>query len=131
MYELVRALSRVTRPLAGRRFFPLWALLHHRGRRTGRVYVVPVGVRAVGDTFTIALPVGERTQWMHNVLAAGDCTIRWKGRDYLATEPTVVGVAEAAPAFNRVLRGMMRVSRVRTCLRLRRNEAASIRHAGR
>jgi deazaflavin-dependent oxidoreductase (nitroreductase family) len=123
MYELVRATSRVTRPLAGQRFFPLWALLHHRGRRTGRAYAVPVGVRSVGDTFTIALPLGERTQWLHNVLAAGECTIRWMGHDYLATAPTVVGLTEAAPAFNRVLRAMMRVSGVRTCLRLRQNEA--------
>ena len=85
---------------------------------------MPVGVRAAGDTFTIALAMGERTQWLHNVLAAGECTIRWRGRDYLATEPTMVGVAEAASVFTPVLRAMMRLSGVRTCLRLRRTEVA-------
>jgi hypothetical protein len=56
------------------------------------------------------------------VLAAGECTIRWRGRDYLATEPTVIGAAEAAPVFTPVLRAMLRLAGVRTCLRLRHYE---------
>ena len=70
LLRAVRSMTRLTRPLAGRRFFPLWALLRHRGRRSGREYAVPVGVRMTVDGYFIALPFGERTQWVHNVVAA-------------------------------------------------------------
>ena len=46
--------------VAGRRLFPLWAVIHHRGRRTGRPYAVPVAIRASPDAFTIPLPWGDR-----------------------------------------------------------------------
>ena len=120
MFTFVRATTRLFTPLAGRRFFPLWAVLHHRGRRTGRAYAAPVGLRVTPDAFTIALPFGERTQWVHNVMATGECTIRWKGRDYRATEPRVIGSTEAESAFNPVLRTMMRALKIQTCLTMRR-----------
>jgi deazaflavin-dependent oxidoreductase (nitroreductase family) len=107
------------RPLAGRRFFPLWAVLHHRGRRSGSEYAVPVGVRTAPNGFYIALPFGERTQWAQNVLAAGGCSLRWRGEDLLVTEPTVVRTDEAAAAFPPMLRWIMRMAGVTHVLRLR------------
>ncbi len=91
LLRVVRFVSRLTRPLAGRRFFPLWAVLRHRGRRSGREYAVPVGVRMTADGYFIALPFGERTQWVHNVVAAGGCTLRWRGEDLVLADPTIVG----------------------------------------
>ncbi|MGH2381706.1 MAG: hypothetical protein ACRDG7_10860 [Candidatus Limnocylindria bacterium] len=123
--RLTRAIARTTaplsRPLAGRRSLPLWAVLHHRGRRSGRAYAVSVAIRASDDTFTIALPWGDRTEWLRNVLAAGGCTIRWKGTDHLATQPSVIGIAEAGPAFSRVQRSILHAAGVRSFLRLRRS----------
>jgi hypothetical protein len=63
LLRIVRFGTRLTRPLAGRRFFPMWALLRHRGRKSGREFAVPVGVRATADAYFIALPFGKRTQW--------------------------------------------------------------------
>jgi len=119
---MVRAVSPLTRPLAGRRFFPLWAVLLHRGRRSGREYAVPVGVRTAPDGLYVALPFGEQTQWAQNVLAAGGCTLRWRGEDLVVTEPTMVGVDEAAAAFPRMQRWIMRTVGVTRVLRLRRVE---------
>lgn len=94
-----RAVARMTaplsRPLAGRRLFPLWAVVRHHGRRTGRAYAVPVAIRVTPESFVIALPWGDHTQWARNVLAAGGCTIRWRGADHLGSEPVVIGPAEA------------------------------------
>ena len=56
LLRIVRFGTRLTRPLAGRRFFPLWAVIRHRGRTSGREYAVPVGVRATADGYFIALP---------------------------------------------------------------------------
>jgi deazaflavin-dependent oxidoreductase (nitroreductase family) len=122
LYRLVRAVSPLTRPLAGRRFFPLWAVLHHRGRRSGRDYSVAVGVFAAPDGLYVALPFGERTQWAQNVLAAGGCTLRWRGEDHVVTEPTLVGTDEAAAVFPPIVRWTMRTVGVTSILRLGRTE---------
>jgi deazaflavin-dependent oxidoreductase (nitroreductase family) len=110
----------VTVRLSGHRFFPLWAVLHHIGRRSGRAYSIPVAVRASADAFTVSLPWGEGTQWVQNVMAAGGCTIRWRGEDHRATEPVVIGLEEAGSAFSPVQRAILRAAGVRSFVRLRR-----------
>ncbi len=95
---LVKATAPVAKALAGKRFFPLWAVVTHRGRKSGTVYSVPVAVLPTDTTFVIGLPWGERTNWAQNVLAAGGATIRWKGVDYTATEPRIVGKDVAVAA---------------------------------
>ena len=121
----MRAIGRATAPasrlIAGRRFFPLYAVIHHRGRRSGRAYAVPVAIRATDDAFTIALPWGEETQWHKNVLAAGQCTIRWRGRDHRATDPVVIGLDEAASAFSPLQLALLRGVGVTMFLRLGRD----------
>jgi deazaflavin-dependent oxidoreductase (nitroreductase family) len=120
----VRAIAKATSPLtirlAGRRYFPLWAVLHHVGRRSGRAYSVPIAVRASPEAFTIALPWGAGTQWVRNVLTAGGCVIRWRGTDHRASEPKVIGLAEAAPSFSPAQRAILRATGIRSFLRLRR-----------
>ena len=124
--RVTRALARRTAPLsralAGHRFFTLWAVLNHRGRRSGRDYAIPIAIRVSDDAFTIALPWGEETQWVRNVLAAGGCTIRWNGADHAATDPRVIGIAEAADAFHPIQRWILRAARVRSFIRLRRTQ---------
>ena len=82
--------NRVALLLAGRRFVPVWAALHHRGRRSGKEYVVPIAVIPTDTTFLIGLPWGRGTDWVRNVRAAGGCTIRWRGADYACSEPEFV-----------------------------------------
>lgn len=115
-----RSTAPITRQIAGRRLFPLYAVVRHRGRRSGRDYATPVAIRASANAFTIPVPWGEHTQWVRNVVAAGDCTIRWRGADHAATEPTLIGPAEAAPAFSPWQRAIMRAAGIRSFLRLRR-----------
>jgi deazaflavin-dependent oxidoreductase (nitroreductase family) len=119
LLRVVRFMSRLTQPLAGRRFFPLFAVLRHRGRRSGREYAVPVGVRVMADGYFIALPFGERTQWVHNVVAAGGCTLRWRGDDLALADPTIVGSDTAAAAFPLGRRWIMRAAGVHQFIRLR------------
>jgi deazaflavin-dependent oxidoreductase (nitroreductase family) len=113
------ASDRVTRPLAGRRFFPLWGVVHYRGRRTGREYSIPVAIGVTRDAFLIPLPF-EGAQWYQNVLAAGECTVHWGGSDHLGVAPEVVSAAEAAPAFGFVVRRLIPRVGIARFLRLRR-----------
>lgn len=82
--------NKVAIRLAGHRLLPLWAVLRHRGRKSGKQYAVPIAVIRTDTTFIIALPWGRETDWVRNVRAAGRCTIRWKGADYECTDPTFV-----------------------------------------
>ncbi len=96
---MARLTAPMTRALAGRRFFPLWAVVHHRGRRTDRDLSVPVTVRAAPGVFVIALPWGPGTNWARNVLAAGGCVVRWKGVDHRVDRPEVLDAAGARPYY--------------------------------
>src|SRR5215472_8748376 len=87
---LINAIAPVALALAGRRWFPAWAQLRHRGRRTGKEYVIPVAVLTRPDAFVIGLPWGTGTNWVRNVLAAGGCAITWKGTEYQVTDPRLV-----------------------------------------
>src|SRR5215469_8981021 len=105
---LIKATNPAMRELAGRRWFPAWAQLRHRGRRTGKEYVIPVAVLVTPDTFVIGLPWGIQTNWVQNVLAAKGCTITWKGRDYDATDPQLVDRAVALAAAGGFQRAIIR-----------------------
>lgn len=87
--------------LAGRRFFPLWAVVRHRGRRSGRALSVPVAVQVRGDVFVVPLLFGPRTNWVMNVLAAGGCVIRWRGVDHRAVGPELIDPEQACAYFGR------------------------------
>jgi deazaflavin-dependent oxidoreductase (nitroreductase family) len=102
--RLVKLTSPLALRLAGRRWFPLWAVLRHRGRRTGRQYAIPVALLVTPDTFVIGLPWGPDTNWAQNVLAAGGCSVRWKGADFQVTDPRLVGTDVALRAAGRLQR---------------------------
>lgn len=100
-WRLARATAPAVRVLAGRRFSP-WAVVHHRGRVSGRDLTVPVAVVATPDGFVINLPWGARTNWVRNVLAADGCTIRWKAVNHHMTAPTILDEAAARPFYSRL-----------------------------
>jgi hypothetical protein len=56
---------------------------------------------------------------VQNVVAAGGCTVRWRGKDFILTDPTIVRADEAAFAFPAVLRWMIRAVGADQVIRLR------------
>jgi deazaflavin-dependent oxidoreductase (nitroreductase family) len=69
---------------------PGLGLIVHRGRRSGREYQTPVNVFAADDSFVIALTYGaDNTDWVKNVLAAGGCELRTRGRVFRMESPRV------------------------------------------
>jgi len=122
--ELMRVFTRVTdpitRPLAGHRFFKLWAVVHHVGRRSGARYATPVAIVTTPDGFVIPLPWGERTNWARNVLEAGGCRVQWGGTEYTLVDPQLITRSEADEFFGRILRLGLSIFGMRVFLRLRR-----------
>jgi deazaflavin-dependent oxidoreductase (nitroreductase family) len=95
--RLANATAPVARALAGRRWVPLWALIRHRGRRSGTAYETPIAVVPTADAsiVMIGLPWGAKTNWARNVVAAGGASLRWKGRDVELRHPRIVDGAAA------------------------------------
>ena len=79
--------NRLTRPLAAQ--LPGFALVVHRGRRTGQVYLTPVNVFRRPGGFIVALTYG-RGDWVENVLHAGRGVLVTRGRPRPVTNPRVV-----------------------------------------
>jgi deazaflavin-dependent oxidoreductase (nitroreductase family) len=104
MRRIARLFTPLVRPLAGHRWFPLWAVLEHRGRRSGQPYATPVVARRVADGFVIPLPFGDATQWTKNLATTGSGTVRWSGRTFAVANPTIVRREDCASAFTAVQR---------------------------
>ena len=109
---IVRATEPVANALAGRRWFPLWAIVHHRGRRSGTEFATPVAVVPTTDEglILVGLPWGITTNWALNVVAAKGATLTWKGREQRATTPRIITADEAGalakPLFRFVVKRM-------------------------
>ena len=77
----------VTRPFAGR--LPGFVVVTHAGRSSGRRYRTPLFLLKRGDDYVFALTYGSSSDWVKNILAAGGCEIRVRGRDLRLVEPEV------------------------------------------
>lgn len=107
--RIVRPLTHMLNPLilriAGGWWFPMFALLHHRGHRTGRVYASPVSAMPASGFFWFALTFGEGAGWVRNLLAAGEADLRYRGTDYHLVEATLMdeaGVRSRLPPVMRI-----------------------------
>jgi len=98
----LRLFTRAMRPLALRsagKEGSSTSVVRHVGRRSGRTYETPVIAVQHGDSFLIALPYGERTDWLKNVLDKGSAAIVANGHTYQVDQPQVIPMTEATSYF--------------------------------
>jgi deazaflavin-dependent oxidoreductase (nitroreductase family) len=102
---VLRPLTKLLNPLlgilAGRRFVPLIARIHHVGRLSGKLYMTPTGAHVAGNTIVIPLSFGNQSDWARNVQAAGQCVVQLRGRRYHAMQPEFVDAADAKPVVKK------------------------------
>jgi deazaflavin-dependent oxidoreductase (nitroreductase family) len=93
---LARFNRRVTNPFfrsfAG--WLPPFAIAEHRGRRSGRRYETPICAFKRPEGWIIALTYGPQSDWVENVLAAGGCRLKARGRWHALSRPRLVEGAE-------------------------------------
>ena len=127
--RIVRFAARLINPLtllvAGRRWMPIVGVLIHTGRRTGRAFSTPLGMRHHGDTFVMPLTFSESAAWYRNVRAAGSAVVRYMGHEYTLVDPEVIDYAEAAPAFPRYELLQFRLVGINEYLRMRQARSGS------
>jgi deazaflavin-dependent oxidoreductase (nitroreductase family) len=104
LWRLARFTSPVTMPLAGKRWNPVFAVVEHRGRKSGRHYATPIAVRRTAGGFVIALAFGAQVDWYRNLVSAGGGTIRWRGRSFRVSAPERIDIAAAMATFHPVQR---------------------------
>ena len=109
--RLARINRRVTNPVvrlvAGRP--PLFAIVVHRGRASGREYRTPVNAFGGDGAIAVALTDGAETDWLKNVLAADGCTLVRRRRRFPARNPRLVGERDGLPAIPRPIRPVLRL----------------------
>lgn len=104
-------------------------VIHHVGRRSGRVYETPVGPVATDDGFVIVLPYGASSDWVKNVLAAGSATLVTEGQTYEVDQPEIVPLSDVVDLLPSKERRNLRFFRVEQALRTRRPGADHV-HRG-
>ena len=121
LQNALRLFTKTMRPLALRsagQQGTATSVVRHVGRRSGRAYQTPVTVARHDDSFLIALPYGDRTDWLKNVIAAGSATITADGRSYEVERPEVIPMAEATAYFRPREQRMHRQFHVDTALQV-------------
>lgn len=112
LWRAARFTSPVAMPLAGKRWNPIFAVVEHRGRRTGRSFATPVAARRVAGGFIISLAFGAQVDWYRNLVSAGGGTICWRGEAYRVSRPQRIDVVSALASFNPVQRALLRIGGV-------------------
>src|ERR1700758_1870984 len=80
--------NRITSLFAG--WLPGFGILTHVGRKSGKVYRTPINVFRATNSFVIALTYSSQSEWVKNVLAAGGCELKSRGKKYQLSSPNVV-----------------------------------------
>lgn len=116
-----RVVNPITRLFAG--WAPWFGILTYRGRKSGKIYRTPMNVFRRGDGYVFALTYGSDVDWVKNVVAAGECFVRTRGRDVHLVEPEVF-VDPRQRQVPALIRGFLRINRVTEFMRMRIAPAA-------
>ncbi|MBS4729597.1 nitroreductase family deazaflavin-dependent oxidoreductase [Mycobacterium sp. SM1] len=89
----IRYVNPLLKPVAG--YLPGTAIIAHRGRKSGTPYKTVVTAYRNGPLLAIALAHGK-TNWVKNVLAAGEADVRLLGKTVHITNPRVLAAGSDA-----------------------------------
>ncbi|AGB21593.1 deazaflavin-dependent nitroreductase family protein [Mycobacterium sp. JS623] len=96
-------LNRLTKFIAP--WAPGWAVVIHRGRKSGRAFRTPLWAFRRRGGFVIALTYGSNADWVRNVMAAGGCEVESRRRHYQLGTPRLYRDENASdmPVFIRFM----------------------------
>ena len=97
----VKYVNPVVKKLA--RFLPSFAVIEHRGRKSGKHYQTVVNAHRKGSTVAVILGHGN-ADWVKNVLAAGEADMQLFRRDVHIVNPRVVIAGTDDPALPAIAR---------------------------
>ena len=98
--------------------FGHFVILNHVGRKSGRLYRIPIIAEPVAHGFVIALTYGRRVDWVENVLAKGGCSMIWKNKEYSLVNPEFIDKEVGLSAFPSLFQTGLRKMGIEYYLRL-------------
>lgn len=101
----IKYINPVAVPLA--RFMPGVTVIRHRGRKSGRQFQTAVTAYRKDGTVAIMLAHGK-TNWVKNILAAGEADIRLGRREVHLVNPRIVPAGGDDPSMPRMARAASR-----------------------
>jgi deazaflavin-dependent oxidoreductase (nitroreductase family) len=96
--------------IAGKRWNPVFAVVEHRGRKSGRLYRAPVAARRVDSGFVISLAFGAQVDWHRNLVAAQGGTIQWRDQAYEVGAPERIDAGSGLAPFHPIQRLFLRLA---------------------
>ena len=84
-------------------WLPPWALIVHRGRRSGIEHRTPVLAWRSGDALYVVLFYGTRAQWVRNLVAGGGGEVVRRGRRERIAAVRIVRDRSGLPGVVRVV----------------------------
>ena len=111
--HFMRHVNRVfTNPLMGTFAWavPPLAVIHHRGRKSGRSYRTPVVAFRSAAGFVVPMTYGRDVDWARNIVRAHECTLERLGHRFALQNPRIVNLKTAERRLPAALRPFFRVA---------------------
>lgn len=93
-------------------------ILSHVGRKSGKLYRIPIIAEPTTNGFVIALTYGRKVDWVENVLAKGCCSLLWKNKEYSLVNPEFIDKEVGLRGFPALFRTGLRTMGIQYYLRL-------------
>ena len=103
--------------ISGRKFGH-FAILSHVGRKSGKLYRIPIIAEPIKNGFVIALTYGKKVDWYENVMAKGGCSLNWKNKEYILINPEFIDKEIGVTAFPDIFQSVLRKMGIQYYLRL-------------
>lgn len=114
---LKRYFNPLTLKIARSSFGP-FAIIQHIGRKSGKPYETPIVLGHIDGDFVAELTYGYDVDWYKNVMAAGGCTVRWHGKDYVIDKLEPLDAETGRAAFPLPARLILRAARMQHYVKL-------------
>jgi deazaflavin-dependent oxidoreductase (nitroreductase family) len=89
---------------------PPLAVVHHRGRKSGRPYRTPVVAFRSAAGFVVPMTYGRDVDWARNIVRAHECTLERLGKSYAMKNPRIVNLKAAERRLPAALRPFFRAA---------------------
>ncbi|MGH3553642.1 MAG: nitroreductase family deazaflavin-dependent oxidoreductase [Mycobacterium sp.] len=105
-------------PISG--WLPMWSIVEHVGRRSGKAYRTPVSMFRTRDGVAVLLVYGPNRDWVKNLQTANGGRIKLGGKTFDVTDPRIVPTSEAVGALRSPWRQLLGSAGVASTLLLTR-----------
>lgn len=99
--------NRVTRPFASR--LGGFAVLYHRGRKSGATYETPFNAWRHGEWIVVALTYGDDVDWLKNARAAKESNIVMRGKTLKVGRPVDLSTEDGMALMSTLVRRVLKM----------------------